>query len=211
MESKAETIPSELRAALPSGEASADMGTSHVRADFDGLLELAEKLQQSLQELNYRYDRSVFVQQGLRLLLLVEASVGYFIAISCFFTHGLFFSRSLFSISLAVTLVIVDALFGLLTFWYFHSAWSQSKRLKQAIQADERDISEVVELLREIEPVFAKAEKLSVLERVQIRIRLSRFGIGSSPRNEVEKASAAMKEDFRARKSRVDQELMRPL
>ena len=183
---------------------------SHIRADFDGLLELAEKLQKSSQEFRYRYEQATILQEGLRLLLLIELAAGCVIGIAWLSPHIAFFGRLFDPNPFAIALGIGDVVFGLFTIRYFFSVLHQSRQLKQTIRSDERDLSEVVELLREIEPVYAKEEKLSALERVQIRIRLSRFGIGSSSRGSAEGVGREQNGESRTHKSRIDQELMKP-
>ena len=184
---------------------------SHIRADFEGLLELAEKLQSSLQQLSYRHGQLATLQEGLRLLMSTELAAGILIAVTCLSPHVAFFGRLLDPDRSAVFLGGVDVLFSIFTVRYFLSVIYQARQIQQAKQSDERDLTEVVELLREIEPVYAKEEKLSALERVQIRIRLSRFGIGSSVQRGLLQTPKELQEKAQAYGSRVDKELFKPL
>jgi hypothetical protein len=52
-------------------------------------------------------------------------------------------------------------------------------RTRQQIRRDERALYEIVDILREIEAGVARNFGLSVMERAEIRIRLSRLGIGT--------------------------------
>ncbi len=211
MEAKERITSSAFQPDASLGEAAADKNTSRIRSDFEGLLELAEKLQQSYEERGSSYQKLFMTLQGFTVLLLLELFAGFFIWIFFLMPPFVSLPGQPYSPVKGIASIVADIAFGAITFFYFITLRQQYQQLKRRMYADERDISEVVKLLREIEPVFAEAEKLSALERVQIRIRLSRFGIGSSPRNDLEQASPEMKGDFRARKSRVDQELMKPL
>ncbi|MGI4791184.1 MAG: hypothetical protein ACRYFS_20335 [Janthinobacterium lividum] len=212
MEAKARTTSSKFQPDVSSTDESSDKPTSRVRADFEGLLELAEQLQQSYEK-RVAGRQSLFVTgQVYSLFLAIELltvyAAGSFLFLNRINSITSHTSRTTFLICIGFVAVFIPL--GMITFFYFNSLRQRSQHIQHLIKADERDIAEVVELLREIEPVFAKEEKLSALERVQIRIRLSRFGIGSSSRGEVKSPAKDMAEEFQSRKSRVDQELMRP-
>lgn len=205
MEAKSQADSSKSGPGVSSKGAFAGNDTSKVRADFEGLLSLAERLQQSLEKHSDACGRSSIKLQVLALLILVELIAIFFGVMH----HFGVWSGVLHSINLANT----GAFFAILALSIHYTVQLRhyTFEMKYAERADKRDLSEVVELLREIEPVIAKEENLSALERVQIRIRLSRFGVGTSLRSGAISASKELEADFRARKSRVDQELAKPL
>jgi len=185
-------------------------GTSNVRADFEGLLALAESLNHSFKENKESYLKSSIIQQGLMLLLLVEV-FGAFIIFMLATGFGVSYPQNHFlHLPLTIVLASADIFLILVTAFYAYTFWLRSEVSKSLGRVDQRDLTEVVELLREIEPVVAREESLSALERVQIRIRLSRFGVGSSSRSGATAASKELEADFRARAARVDQELAKP-
>ena len=206
MEAKARTTSSEFQPVT-----SADEPTSRIRADFEGLLGFAEELQRSWEEQAANYQKLYIWLQSSAFLLLVELLAGLFVFLNLLLSSSNLQDHRILHFTVVNVLSVAALVFGgLITFSYSLSLQKQFRMLKHRMRINERDIAEVVELLREIEPVFAKQEKLSALERVQIRIRLSRFGIGSSSRSESENAAKDMKSEFQSRKSRVDQELMKP-
>ena len=179
--------------------------TSRVRADFEGLLALAENLQQSLDKHSDAYSRSCIKLQVLALLIVIET-----IAIVFGVIHYFGFAIPILH---SMNLVNSGGVVAILWLSVHHTIQLRHHALdmKYAERADKCDLTEVVELLREIEPVVAKEEALSVLERVQIRIRLSRFGVGSSAREGAGSVSRELTEGSWSHKSRVDQELAKPL
>lgn len=182
--------------------------TSRVRADFEGLLALAESLQRSLEEHTDSHRRLSVAQQGNGFLMWLELATAFFFTMArvpfLSPTHN-----QPFPIQVAIVLGVLASAF-VASACYLYSSFPQSRSLRRVIQMDSRDLTEVVELLREIEPVVAREESLSALERVQIRIRLSRFGVGSSLRSSATTASKELEADFHARAARVDQELAKP-
>lgn len=212
MEAKVRTISGEPQPDTSLTDALADKPTSRIRADFEGLLELVEQIQQSYEKRIASRQNLSIAGQIYSLLIIIELLVTYSAAsllllnrISPITSH---ISHITFLMCIGFVTVFVPL--GMITFFYLNSLRQRSQQIKRLIKADERDIAEVVELLREIEPVFAKEEKLSALERVQIRIRLSRFGIGSSSRSEAATPVKDMDAEFQSLKSRVDRELMKP-
>ncbi len=212
MAAKAQTNSSDFQPDTLIENVSADTHASRTRADFDGLLELAEQLQQS-------YEKKVADSQSLSLTgmiyglvliteLLVSYAGGGVLILNRINTNSSPHNNATYLICTSVVGVVI--VLGIVTFFYFNSLRQRFQQIKRHIRDDERDLSEVVELLREIEPVYAKAESLSAMDRIQIRIRLSRFGIGSSSKSETTNAAREMKEDFEARKKRVDEELLKP-
>ena len=178
-----------------------------MRADFEGLLGLAEKLQQSLERHTSDLRRLRVAQQCIAFLMWVEIAFGYFFTITHIPSTYSFNHRLPIQVDVALA-VVATAL--MTSAWYLYSSLGQYHYARHALRLDDKDLTEVVELLREIEPVVAKEEALSVLERVQIRIRLSRFGIGSSLHSGATLTSKELEDGFRARKNRVDQELAKP-
>lgn len=210
MEAKGQVTSSKANPDVSSDGALKGNNTSRVRADFEGLLALAESLNHSFNENKESYLKYNIIQQSLVLLLSLEVCFGFIIFIlSTGFgsptphTHFLHFP-------ITVTLASADVFLVLATAFYACTFWFRSQVSKSLSRVDQRDLTEVVELLREIEPVVAREESLSALERVQIRIRLSRFGVGSLVRNSATAASKELEADFHARAARVDQELAKP-
>jgi len=183
--------------------------TSKVRADFDGLLSLAESLQQSSEKHSDKHRR---LREAFKVYL-IAVCLGFVVAFtmvtSNFEFHDFVSHRQLLSDPILIILIAACSLLLPLVWDHVCSLRIYAEQAKRAWWEDERDLTEVVELLREIEPVLAREENLSTLERVQIRIRLSRFGVGSSARENA--GSETLTEDFRSRKSRADQELAKPL
>lgn len=210
MEAKSQATSSQSNQSLPANGAVADNGTSKIRADFEGLLELAESLERSLEHHSDAYSRSHLKFQVLALLTYVELFIGFLVGT---YHTGLgiavFHNMRLFGADPIVLGLFVPSI--VLTLHHTYQAWRYSIDMKYAGRADKRGLTEIVELLREIEPVVAREEDWSVLERLQIRIRLSRFGIGASRRDDEGIVLEASPEGFHARKSRVDQEIMKPL
>ncbi len=207
VEAKGQATSSKANPDVSSDGALVGNDTSKVRADFEGLLALAENLQQSLNKHSDAYGRSCIRLQVSAILIFIEC-------ITILFGSGRHVSswnavlHSMNPVH-ANALTAVSVLLLLLTLHYTFHLWHHALRMKYAERVDKRDLAEVVELLREIEPVVAKEADFSALERVQIRIRLSRFGVGSSSRENA--GSETLTEDFRSRKSRADQELAKPL
>ncbi len=191
-------------------DAPRSLSASRIRADFEGLLELAEKLQTSRRQFSERCGQLAFIQESLRLAMSVELSIGLLIGVNCFSPSIAFFGKMLEPIYFALLVGGIDTVFGFFTIRYFLMARQQARHQKQALFSDERDLSEVVELLREIEPVYAHEEKLSAMERVQIRIRLSRFGIGSSSHGAADSTKTETRPEFFSRESRGERELLKP-
>jgi len=212
VEAKARTTPNDLQLEVASDDTSASKPASRIRADFEGLLELAEKLQQSYEEQAVNRQSASMTGQvcGLLLILYLLAAYasGSFLFLNRVSPAHSHLSHATYLI--CVGSVVVTALLGIITFLYVSTLSQRIQQIQRRMRDDKRDLTEVVELLREIEPVYAKEEELSALERVQIRIRLSRFGIGSSSRSKVENTARELKEEFQSRKSRVDQELRKP-
>lgn len=183
--------------------------TSRIRVDFEGLLELAENLQQSLNKHSDAYGKSFIGSQASALLIFIECMT----ILLGSGRHVSSWNAVLHSINPAHAnaLTAGSVLLLFLTLHYAFQLWHHALRMKYAERVDKRGLTEVVELLREIEPVVAREEGFSALERVQIRIRLSRFGVGSSSRQDTGAVSRTLTEDVRARKSRADQELAKPL
>lgn len=185
--------------------------TSKVRADFDGLLSLAESLQQSSEKHSDKHRR---LREAFKVYL-IAVCLGFVVAFtmvtSNFEFHDFVSHRQLLSDPILIILIAACSLLLPLVWDHVCSLRIYAEQAKRAWWEDERDLTEVVELLREIEPVLAREENLSTLERVQIRIRLSRFGVGSSAREGAGAVSKALAEDVRSRKSRADQELAKPL
>lgn len=210
MEAEGQATSSQSNPYLPANGAVADNGTSKIRADFEGLLELAESLQRSLERHSDAHSRSRLKFQAFGLLIYVELIAAFFLVKYCTgLGIAVFQNVPLFGADAIVLGVFVPSI--VLTLHHTYQSWRYSIDMKYAGLADERDLTEIVELLREIEPVLAREEAWSVLERLQIRIRLSRFGIGASGRDGEKPASKASSAFFSARKSSVDQELMKPL
>lgn len=184
---------------------------SRVRADFESLLVLAESLQRSSERHSDVYRRSRFTLLGFVLLAYAGVAAGFCLTMFGIEARSAVSHSHTLPFSVSVVLGIADVLLVLLVGYYACSLWRYSEQVKRAKLKDRKDLTEVVELLREIEPVVAKEENLSVLERFQIRIRLSRFGIGSSLQEDAGVVAKTSWEEFRARKSRADQELMKPL
>jgi len=212
VEANARTTLSEFQTEASSNDASASKPASRIRIDFEGLLELAERLQQSYEEQTSKRQSAFIMSQVYGLFFILEFLAVY-VSVSFLFLNRinpisshLNYTAYLFCISSVVIAVAI----GIITFFYFNNLRQRLQQIKRHMKTDERDLTEVVELLREIEPAYAKEEQLSALERVQIRIRLSRFGIGSSSRGKAEDTARELKEEFQSRKSRVDQELMKP-
>lgn len=210
MEAKGQVTSGKENPGVPSDGVLTGGNTSRVRADFEGLLALAESLNRSYKENREGYLKSRIVQQGLGLLLLLEVYGGlavflFSISFGAPVPHG-----HLLRLPVAIALAAADLLLVLATAFYAYSFWVRSEGLKSLGRVDQRDLTEVVELLREIEPVVAREESLSALERVQIRIRLSRFGVGSSLRGGTIATPKELEADFHARAARVDQELAKP-
>ena len=210
VEAKGQAASSQGKPGIPPNGVVAGNGTSKIRADFEGLLELAESLERSLERHSDAYSRSRLKSQGFVLLIYVELIAAVFVGMH---RTGLGIAV-LHNIHLLGADAIVSGLFVpsiAFTLHYTYQSWRYSIDMKHARRADERDLTEIVELLREIEPVVAREEDWSVLERLQIRIRLSRFGIGASRRDDEGIVLEASPEGFHARKSRADQEIMKPL
>jgi hypothetical protein len=205
VEAKGQATSSKANPDVSSDGALVGKDMSRIRADFEGLLGLAESLQQSLDKHADAYGRSCIRLQILALLIVIE----FVIIVFGVMHHFGFEIAILHSMNLVDSGAVVPIL--TLSVHYTVQLRHYALDMKYAERADKRDLSEVVELLREIEPVVAKEENLSVLERVQIRIRLSRFGVGSSAREGAGAVSKAVAEDARSRKSCVDQELAKPL
>lgn len=72
-----------------------------------------------------------------------------------------------------VAVVLAACCFGGAHAWRFAQARARDRT------TDRLAMSEAIELLREIEPVLATQYDWSALERLELRIRLSRFGISS--------------------------------
>ncbi len=211
VEAKTRTTPSDLQLEVSSNDASASRPTSRVRADFEGLLELAEKLQQSYEK-QASHRQSISIAGQVYSLFFAFDLLAAFVGIGFLLFNRISPSHSHPSHStylICIGSVITTVVLGLISLFYLSDLLQQLQQIKHRMKTDERDLTEVVELLREIEPVYAKEEQLSALERVQIRIRLSRFGIGSSSRGR-EDTARNLKEEFQSRKNRVDQELMKP-
>lgn len=170
--------------AAPTG-ASADTPPSRGRADFEALLQLAEKLQKSQEKHTDDDYKLQAIRQVVAVLTIAALTISYSLN-----RH----TSSIVDLGIGLTLAV--------NVWYSISMGQRARRRRREIQYDERDITEVVELLREIEPIFASQEDLSALERIAIRIRLSRFGIGASAR---EKAPPQERKEAHPRNGRADQ------
>jgi len=211
VEAKGKTNPSQGGSGVFSDGALAGNSTFKVRADFEGLLALAESLQQSLEQHSDTHRRLRLSLQGSLLAAYAGFAAGVSLIMSGVEAHD-YVSRShllppLVFIVLGVACLLLVPLAG----YHVYSQRRYFDHVRRALREDRRDLTEVVELLREIEPIIAKEENLSALERVQIRIRLSRFGVGPSSRNGAAAIAEEPGADFHARKSRVDQELAKPL
>ena len=212
MEAKGRTTSSKFQPDASSDDIFAGKPASRVRADFEGLLELAEKLQLSYDERSATQQNLFAAVQVNGLIFLVEFSAA--IVSTTFLLLNkwgpLLPHLNHFNYLSCVGFDIGAVIFGAISLLYIKGFRQRLRQATHRMRLDERDLTEVVELLREIEPVYAKEEKLSALERVQIRIRLSRFGIGSS-QGKAEDAPTDLKGKLQSRKNGVDQELMRPL
>jgi len=212
VEAKAKIISSEFQSGVSPEDASAGLSTSSIRTDFERLLEFAEIRQQSYEEMSSASSKLSFIRMICAMFYLLEFAVGFVVMFFELFNQLKHPSLPLISKTYIICLVsfILALILGIITSLYYKYLHNRQRHIKRLMTADERDLSEIIELLREIEPVYAKEEKISALERVQIRIRLSRFGIGSSSRSEVGNVTKDFMGELQIRKSRVDQELFKP-
>jgi formate hydrogenlyase subunit 3/multisubunit Na+/H+ antiporter MnhD subunit len=138
------------------------------RKDLEGLLKLAEELQEKYEYASRRISWGRLGQVGSTVLVFFAST--WFVYKSSL-TQGSLNGNFLFIVSIIVFSI---AIVGNILLYEFSIIQPAKRRIKRDVRA----LAEVVELLRETESVITKAEDWSALERAEFRIRLSRFGIG---------------------------------
>jgi hypothetical protein len=125
------------------------------KRNVDGLLEFAEKSQERCERVQQRIRRL----QTLQIGILATGVIGS----EWIRTSGII--RSGIYIIMFIAIVL----------WLEIVRQQQKKRLN----AEKLVLEEMVNLIREVEPLVSQKEGWSLLERAEFRIRLSRFGIGT--------------------------------
>jgi len=145
---------------MPQNQVSDDSFSSS-RKEIDGLLKLAEELQDKCDSMSRRIDQSRVFQFAFIAIGISAVLFGLWI--------------------LTITTLLNRTLLGgivFLSFLYVGAFEFLIRRIKQRSEPDRAALAEVVELLRETGSGIAEAENWSALDRAEFRIRLSRFGIG---------------------------------
>lgn len=137
------------------------------RKDLEGLLKLAEELQEKYEYASRRISSARLAQVASTFIVLLIFTWNSYKYLAFFDP-----ARKFFSIFIIITSLII--LVTNILFYEFRLIQPTKLRMQRDVSA----LAEVVELLRETESVITKAEGWSALERAEFRIRLSRFGIG---------------------------------
>jgi hypothetical protein len=134
---------------------------SRSRKEIDGLLKLAEELQEKCDLVSRRIEQARFFQVGCVAISLSSIGAGLWVNMSI----------NSFSRSLLAGTILISILYAVASEYLI-------RRIKRRSEPDKAALAEVVELLRETGNGIAEAENWSALDRAEFRIRLSRFGIG---------------------------------
>ena len=139
--------------------------SSRTGRDVARLLDLAEKLQDACDAHQRRKT------MGLAFLMLsLMVNVGLIVVAIIPGIPGTQFNLHEWPLS-AIAIPVFTV--GIVSFIRFMDASKMYRR-------DRRALDSIVDMIREVEPSLAKRLQLSMLERAEIRIRLSRLGIGYS-------------------------------
>jgi hypothetical protein len=177
-----------------------------LRSDFDGLLGLAETIQARLDDSKQRLEKQSL---ALQITFALVASVA-FLAFLAFSNQTHSFAISHFSsyeivMLISVAVIVLASVIGIVIAFL-----KQVQRLSNSARSDRTFLNEIVEMLREVEPVLSKKENLSMMERLQIRIRLARFEIHSVSKADTQRISRDLQKDHQELRSQVDRELTKP-
>lgn len=135
--------------------------TAATDEEIEKLLDIADKIQED-------YDKIRKSQTGRRFWLVMSICIFPAVQMCFALNDSIHHSQSPFS-AVAYILTAVSALISV----YFYTKYNTNK-IGSAV---ERSLGEVVELLREVEPVVAQQNQWSVLKKAYFRIRMSRFDI----------------------------------
>ena len=211
MEANGQTTSINAKLDAPVTPSAAVQNAPHLREDFYGLLKLAEDIQANLREIREKRAKLRFWARVLSHVLIGAALI--FGAYLLYLSGDPHFHR-LPSAKLWVPYgsLVTAAVSLTFSFTSLVGLIRQIAPMTQDILWEERHLKEIVELLREIEPALAKQEGFSVLERLQMRIRLSRFDIYTDRDDQIAAETApGLAQPSPARTPRADRELTKPL
>lgn len=140
--------------------------------DLEKLLDIAESLQEKCDLVARRIDILRIIQFSLILL-----------ATTIFLSRFIRVPHSEYDIYNSSTYISFFFLGIIYSFFMVICAQQMIRRIERRVLADQRALSEIVQLLRETESIVAEEERWSTLQRAQFRIRLSRFGAGGGDKS----------------------------
>jgi uncharacterized membrane protein YcjF (UPF0283 family) len=144
----------------------ADHSAERTFTDFAELLTIAEKWQDQCDEAETHISRTRF-REILVLAFVIPLAIGGTLWISDLASHNNGWIG-----------MIISLVFGIAV--YIWSCEIEIRRIQRLKSRDQHALHDIVELLREIVGILAKKQEWAPLERMQFRIRLSRFDIGPS-------------------------------
>ena len=128
------------------------------------ILTVAEELQDKCD----RYTNRIYIMRMIEVTAVLFGIVGFLIFL--FHSEG----------SSGMLLTLITPIFVMLIFYALIIEFSFVRKYSKQRYRDARALNEVVGILREIGDIMADQEKWPELDRVEYRIRLSRFGIGGA-------------------------------